>query len=267
MGFLSVASLMAVLFISCTALVLLSDQRWSELDAAHLTLSQLSNGDSTAAPGLGEYLLCFVRCIFAFIGWYAIQHIVFDKKGLKITVMDSKGELKPLFLIGMQRLTTFTVWCWVLLSSYFAIAALCSIMVLFLDAQVPVFMARVACVMYEATFASAYIVTMVVTFVLIPAASKRNMPTHTFFDPIPVLLHNANVIFIGIETLMNRAPLFGAHFPYGQLFGLAYVVFAWYWYTKIGAFYYFFLDYNRPYASVWYLGLFALVICLLSYQS
>jgi hypothetical protein len=197
--------------------------------------------------------------MFAAVGWFAIQHIVFDNKGLKITVMDSKGELKPLSLIGLQRLTTFTVWCWVLLSSYFAIASICSTMVLFLGTPVPVFLARAACVMYEVSFASAYIVTIVVTFVLIPAASKRNMPTHTFFDPIPVLLHNANVIFIGIETIMNRAPIFSAHFPYGQLFGLAYVAFAWYWYTKIGAFYYFFLDYNRPYAFFWYLGLFVLV--------
>lgn len=259
MAFLPVLTLVAAFFIGCTLLVLYSDQRWGELDLAHLTASQLSSGLPLGEPGFGEYLLCFLRCGFAALGWSVIYGIVFDKKGLKITVMDSKGEQKPLSLIGMQRLTTFTVWCWVLLSSYFALASACSVTALFLGRPVPDLLARAACVVYEVSFASAYIVTVVVTFLLIPAASKRNMPTHTFFEPIPLLLHNGNVIFMGVETLLNRVPIFPAHLPYGQLYGLAYLLFAWYWYTKIGAFYYFFLDYNRPYAVVWCFALFMLV--------
>ena len=45
------------------------------------------------------------------------------------------------------------------------------------------------------------------------------------------------------------------HLPYAILFGCAYVLFAWMWFQRTRVFYYFFLDYRRPYAIWAYLGL------------
>ena len=58
-----------------------------------------------------------------------------------------------------------------------------------------------------------------------------------------------------LAMLSAPPPVTLAHLPYAVLFGCCYALFAWYWFWRTRVFYYFFLDYRRPYAIVVYLGL------------
>jgi len=73
-------------------------------------------------------------------------------------------------------------------------------------------------------------------------------------------MHNANILFMLIEFLLNDLPISFWHFPFILTYGLIYVMFSWVLYHYRGYHYYFFLDYTKPYALYWYLGLFAIVL-------
>ena len=73
-------------------------------------------------------------------------------------------------------------------------------------------------------------------------------------------MHNANILFMLIEFLLNDLPISFWHFPFVLTYGLIYVVFSWVLYHYRGYHYYFFLDYTKPYALYWYLGLFIVVL-------
>jgi hypothetical protein len=60
---------------------------------------------------------------------------------------------------------------------------------------------------------------------------------------------------MGFEIICNRMSFSFWHFAFAILFGLAYTLFSWYWYTQVGVFYYFFLDYAREDSLIMYIGL------------
>ncbi len=110
-------------------------------------------------------------------------------------------------------------------------------------------------ILFEVSFPVAFIVSSVVTFVLIPTAKKNNLPVHHFFLVPALLMHNANVAFMVFEIIANRLHFVLLHFPFTLLYGMAYSLFSWYLYQHRGVFYYSFLDYGRKGALYWYIGL------------
>ena len=120
----------------------------------------------------------------------------------------------------------------------------------------------IAWICFEISFPIAYLVSAVVTFVLIPFTKKAGLPVKTFFLPMAILMHNANVMFMALEFMINELQFSYYHFIFMLFYGLAYVVFSWVWHHYHGMFYYFFLDYHRPYAFWWHLALLSLVSVL-----
>lgn len=110
-------------------------------------------------------------------------------------------------------------------------------------------------ILYEISFPIAFLVSLVVSFVLIPMAKIDEIPVDVFFHPLPCIMHNANIFFMTIEFLLNDLHFFPTHVIFVLLYGIAYVFFAWYWHRVKGIYYYFFLDYTRPLAVFFYLGL------------
>src|SRR5262249_53078819 len=110
-------------------------------------------------------------------------------------------------------------------------------------------------VLFEVSYPMRILVTAVVTFVLLPVAHGYNQPMSRMFGWRPLMMHNGNVLMMQLAMLSAPPPVTLAHLPYAVLFGCCYAIFAWYWFWRTGVFYYFFLDYHRPYAVVAYLGL------------
>lgn len=229
--------------------------RTSELQFDRIDSHVVSSSPVVPTAALGAYRLL----MFAVVAITTFQ-ICADKNGLVISVSTAAGKIKTVELLHFQRLTTFTVWCWILIGLYSLCASLCSFGALFCESCLSEYFLWVTAILFEVSFTFAFLVTSVVTFLLVPAAKAKQLPVKMFFTPIPVILHNLNSVFMAIEMVLNRLPVFWTHLSFVQCFGLAYVLFAWlYVYKKLGVFYYFFLDYNRPYAVAWYLGLFLLV--------
>ena len=60
---------------------------------------------------------------------------------------------------------------------------------------------------------------------------------------------------MAIELALNRMHFVPLFVVFPILFGSMYTAFAWFWFEVTGIFYYFFLDYDKPFAIFWHLGL------------
>lgn len=96
-------------------------------------------------------------------------------------------------------------------------------------------------------------VSSVVTFVLIPHAKNAKMPTDNFYVIVPLLMHNANILFMAAELILNRIPFTIWHFPFVALYCIGYAMFSWVWNHFKGYYFYYFMDYTRRGAILWYL--------------
>jgi hypothetical protein len=228
-----------------------------------------------------------IRIICGSVIWLTCLHILVDPTGLTIQVLDTstssgKGKKKgsstvqktsgrkffKLHLVGIERFTPFTLWCWSLQGWYFGITTIVFVLSKYdpslLQHWSMPYIARSLWVMYEISFAMAYLVTLSVTFALIPQAKKNDLPYDNFFKPLPLLMHNANVLFMAIELGLNSLQFSASHLLFCTIFGITYVLFAWYWYTIKGMFYYFFIDYHQPYALAFHVALISVMITFFS---
>jgi hypothetical protein len=178
------------------------------------------------------------------------------------------GTSSTVHLTHLARLTTFTVWSWILIGVYFTL----TLYITHCEATahththththtpsdpVPPWLLRLTWVLYEVSFSVSLLITVVVTFVLIPGAKQRGLPVVNFFNTPALLMHNANVMFMLFEGANNRLPVLLPHIVFGVLYGILYTVFAWVWHWHKGIFYYFFLDYARKDAVLCHLALIA----------
>lgn len=153
-------------------------------------------------------------------------------------------------LLKLARYTMFTVWCWALQCAFFGLSAYISLV-----GTKNLFLLNTCVILYECSFAAAFLVTTVVTFILIPGQLRRGVPVENFFKFLPQAMHNLNVLFMALEMVLNKTPFVVRHFPFAAFLGISYIVFAWYWFKVKGVFYYFFIDYQDKYAVRWYISL------------
>ena len=66
-------------------------------------------------------------------------------------------------------------------------------------------------------------------------------------------MHNANIVLVQSDLLFVSHPFVINHFPLVAVYGCCYFLFALFWFYRTGVFYYFFIDYRRPYAILTYL--------------
>jgi hypothetical protein len=128
--------------------------------------------------------------------------------------------------------------------------------------ELPLFLQRISWVLFEISFPVAFLISLVVKYLLIPGCKKDKLPTVLFFQPIALLMHNANIVFMCFEFWINQLPFVFTHIVFMLFYGLAYVSFSWFWFWSRGYYYYFFLDYDRQGAIWWYIAL-IIFLCLL----
>jgi len=200
---------------------------------------------------LGAVVL--LRCVCVAVTFYTLLSVYCDHEGLEFGYRDVKVRLRR-----HSRWTTFTLWCFTLLFLYFTLAASCSGAAFIGHGEVvPSGVVRATLILFEVGYPMSLLVTAVVTFILIPLARRHNHPLDRMFRWRPSLMHNGNVLMMQLAMLSAPPPVTLAHLPYALLFGCCYAIFAWCWFWRTRVFYYFFLDYHRPYAVYVYLGLLA----------
>jgi hypothetical protein len=218
-----------------------------------MTLSLHDVAASDTVP-LGIVVLYRLSCAAAAL--YTLVRIFFDQRGLEMRYHGAIIRLRH-----FRRFTTFTVWCFILLFCYFALAAYCSSALLTgHEEAVPDFVVTATLILFEISYPMSLLVTTVVSFVLLPTAIKHGYPVARMFRFRPQMMHNVNVVMMQLAMLMAPPPVAFAHLPYTALFGCSYAIFSWIWFHRTGVYYYFFLDYRQPHAVLTYLGLFTALL-------
>jgi len=233
-----------------------TEHQWSPIDVETLANTQIP---SVVSP----FALAFFRLAAAATIWGTVLFIIFDPVGFPLVVLDKNESEKIVRLHGFSRLTTFTVWSWMLQGFYFTFATLGSFVKLYPSLFPPEvhyncseYLSPLAFILFEISFPVAFLVSSVVTFVLIPFERKNNPTTFDgYFLVHNLLMHNANIIFMAIEFFANDLHFTFHHYVYMLMYGLAYIIFSWGWKKYCNILYYFFLDYQRKDAVFWHIGL------------
>jgi hypothetical protein len=63
-----------------------------------------------------------------------------------------------------------------------------------------------------------------------------------------LVMHNLNFVLIMIDFYLNKVVFIPMHACYLVIFGSIFIVSLWFQYHRYGVWYYFFLDYNSPFA-------------------
>ena len=116
---------------------------------------------------------------------------------------------------------------------------------------------RLVAVIYQICASTAILVTLVVTFALVPMNRKASMKNPTLTSWRGLLYHNGNIASMLLEGALGSMMFAQPDFAFVVLFGCSYVLFAWWWFSRVGAYYYFFLDHTLPIAKAvgFHLGL------------
>jgi hypothetical protein len=203
-------------------------------------------------PVVSLSTLAIVRCFWVVVTWATVIGAATDQHGNLVTTIykkDSKirGPI-PIVLDCSRRFSTFTMQCWCLFTVYITGAAACSLCRLFgISLEfVPQWIFAALWLSYEVSFVCAFLVTSIVTFVLIPGKLASGDDAKFFFHWRPVVMHNVNVLIASTELLLNGMTLQWSHFPAALLWGAYYVIFSWFWLRHSGVVYYPFLDPTLP---------------------
>ncbi|KAJ1455060.1 hypothetical protein M885DRAFT_521001 [Pelagophyceae sp. CCMP2097] len=218
-----------------------------QLAFADLGFSSIALENVGGSKTVGPWALCGVRALFAAVIFATVASSVTSppiKLNLKM-MPTSRLASRAIKVSGLARLTTFTVQTWTLLGLYFACGSCMSAAVALGADAAPRPLLACAWVAFEVSWAAGLLVAMITTFVLIPAmASKGDAAgVDLFFTWKPQLMHNANVVMLAVDLYLNDLPISAAHLPFGVLWGIYYVFFAWCWMRNTqGVIYYAFLD-------------------------
>jgi hypothetical protein len=229
------------------------DLKWDLVNADLLSASSSSY--------VTDKQLLIIRLVYLSIILYSVLFSLFDKKGNVLRVETPEKEIKKVHLIGVQRFSAFTAWCWslqclyFLLTSGYTLAKFYSPPALAFLAPFESVLTRVAWGAFEISFAMSFLVSSVVTFVLIPTARRKGLPHDNFYSLQTQLMHNANVAFMVSELFLNKLPIILEHNILCFFWGISYTFFAMYWFKLHGFYYYFFLDNSKPFAPLWTVGL------------
>ena len=260
MGFATIFYFAIFLFASSLYLIYTMNMNWSSCQLFSINES-IQNTLINESP-----YICLFRIFAALIHWVSMLYILFDRDGLKINVLMRNGSLKLLHLKHIERFTPFTVWCWSVQGFYFGIVSLLSLIRIYYSSILATnisangYLCSFLWILFEISFTASFLVSTVVTYVLIPGMKSKGAElADPFFQFFPLLFHNVNVILISAEAMLSNISFGFWHFPFIVIYGALYVVFAWYWFHKRGVFYYFFLDYENKYALVWHIGLMIVV--------
>mmetsp|Transcript_40630 Transcript_40630/g.67493 ORF Transcript_40630/g.67493 Transcript_40630/m.67493 type:complete len:319 (-) Transcript_40630:331-1287(-) len=222
----------------------------------------------TPADGVSPHTLLILRA-----AWFALfARIIYldltrpPKPMCPITWPGSKLKGLTIQLSGLGRYMAFTACCWSLTALYFFGASLCSMAVVFKWHIPPVLShgaGAVLLLVFETAFSTALVVTTAVTFVLIPGARKRG-DCNIFFYFRPLVMHNANILAVFTELLLNRLTFKAAHYPATILYGVCYVMLSWYNLRRLGVVLYPFIDPTLPWNET-YINHIALLAALATF--
>jgi len=160
--------------------------------------------------------------------------------------LDRKG--RTFAYSGIWRYQGLTGWSWLLINAYFLLSAALTLSAGGAAAAVPSAAANLCQILLGTASAFALLVTIIVTFVLIPNRHAKGLSVSEYFRFQPIVMHNGNIALMGMELWLtsSRLPISLHQLPFALLFGCAYVLYHnGYRYRATRTLLYFFLNWTR----------------------
>jgi len=133
-----------------------------------------------------------------------------------IYLAGSKLVTTQVDMSGFRQLGWFTHWSWCLLGFYFSSA-------IALGQHAPL-----SIILWEIAMPNAFLVTIVVTFVIWPGMLRKKQTSESIRTPCALAMHNANIAMCGMEMVFASTNAHLSHMAVAPLFGCIYVFFSWY---------------------------------------
>ena len=191
-------------------------------------VAEVSHTQSQIAGSLylPNILLALFRTVAAVLALFTLVSICIDEEGsVSLPVFYDSRQRGEIVLLGAHRLIPFTVWSFAAFGLYFTIAAASS-WVLVLGGEVPGWALASAPLAFATACGTALLVTAVVTFYLIPSNAAKGYDVSKYFEWQEVLMHNGNVIILGIELVFGGIGITLGMVAFPLLFGIVYIGFA-----------------------------------------
>lgn len=207
------------------------------------------DGIACARGGRGPLLLAVGRLIIAA---YVLSTIFL----MVTSPIVHKGAVA---IGGMEVLSTFTVWCYLLVGLYFLAAGLVSTAACLGMKGESACSHLLSCalwVWFESMLSCAILVSVVVWGVLLPSIYIATGTDGGLLSYLTLSAHNLNSVFMLAEGLLNRLYLEPAHIVFVLYYGGLYLLFSWFFFLRTGVFWYFFIDWRSP----WTIGGYTLLI-------
>ena len=201
------------------------------------SISSISSYEKLSTPGIAVF-----RAIVSLVCFSTIASIILDPKGMTYNLLDYETKLYgPKWITGTTRMSAFTMWSFTLMGAYFAVSSYSSWSVHY-GWELGEWAVWLVPALFSSTIASAFLVTITVTYMLIPEANERGDNIAHYFKWDSQLMHNGNVIFILIEMAVSDISLSLWYAPYPVIFGCIYVLFSAFNARRSGIYFYDFID-------------------------
>ena len=180
---------------------------------------------------------------------------------IRLTARLMHNPIRPRKVFGPTRLAAFTMWHFALIGVSFAVSGTAT-WIHSSGGTVPEWILISSPILFSTSFASAILVTCVITFQIIPNNLAKGLPVNRLFTWYEIVMHNANVALMGVSLLINGMQVEWIFIAFPTVFGIAYVAWAAIYANFIeGVFIYEFMDYRKRGAPLIYLGLLSLQAC------
>lgn len=219
--------------------------------------SQHRIGGSAIIP---DVLLAVFRTIAAGLSLFTVVSICLDQDGgPSIPLFYESRKCEEAVLFGAHRLAAFTVWSFIAFGVYFALAAFTSWAEVF-GASAPSWLLAVIPPIFAIACGTALLVTVVVTYYLIPNNQKKGFDVAKYFLWYEIVMHNLNVILLGADLVLGGVDISLGMVAFPVMFGILYVYFAYIYAVYGGGIYlYDFLDPRVSRAPFIHFGLFTMI--------
>lgn len=201
------------------------------------SISSISSSERISTPGIAIF-----RALVSLVCFSTIASIILDPRGMTYNLLDYETKsYGPKWITGTTRMSAFTMWSFTLMGVYFAVSSYSSWSVYY-GWELGEWAVWVVPALFSSSIASAFLVTVTVTYMLIPEANERGNSISHYFKWDSQLMHNGNVVFILIEMAISDISLSLWHIPYPVVFGSVYVLFSAFNARKSGIYFYDFID-------------------------
>ena len=201
------------------------------------SISSISSSEKLSTPGIAVF-----RAFVSLVCFSTIASIILDPKGMTYNLLDYETKkYGPKWITGTTRMSAFTMWSFTLMGTYFAVSSYSSWSVHY-GWELGEWAVWLVPALFSSTIASAFLVTVTVTYMLIPEANERGDNIAHYFKWDSQLMHNGNVVFILIEMAVSDISLSLWYAPYPVIFGCIYVLFSAFNARRSGIYFYDFID-------------------------